>query len=55
MCFKTNKTKYGFSIFSETELGLPVHSLKAMTNGEMFYDFMNKYIYDLSEIYEQKH
>ena len=48
MCYITNKTSFCFSIFSEIELGLPVHSLKAMPNGEMFYDFMNKYKDDLS-------
>jgi hypothetical protein len=48
MCYKTNKTVEGFSIFSEKELGLPVHSLKAMPNGEMFYEFMSKYKNDLS-------
>ena len=49
MCYITNKTTEGFSIFSEKELGLPHHSLKAMPNGEMFYDFMNKYKSDLSK------
>ena len=48
MCFKSNMTEYGFSIFSEAELGLPPHSLKRMLNDEYFYEFMNKYKNDLS-------
>ena len=49
MCYTTNKTTEGFSIYTEEELGLPPHSLKAMPNREMFYDFMNKYKDDLSK------
>jgi hypothetical protein len=39
MCYKSNKAKEGFSIFTEKELELPAHSLKAMKNGQMFYDW----------------
>jgi hypothetical protein len=48
MCYFTNQTQEGFSIFDESELGLPAHSLKSMLNKEMFYDFTNKYKNDLS-------
>ena len=49
MCYVRNITAEGFSIYTESELGLPPHSLKAMPNGEMFYDFMNKYKGNLSK------
>lgn len=49
MCYITNKTTAGFSIYTEEELGLLPNSLKAMPNGEMFYDFMNKYKNNLSK------
>jgi hypothetical protein len=49
MCYNTNITTEGFSIYTEEELGLPPQSLKAMPNGEMFYDFMNQYKNNLSK------
>ena len=49
MCYKSNKAKKGFSIFTEKELELPVHSLKAMKNGQMFYDWFAPYKANLSE------
>ena len=49
MCYISNGTKEGFSLFTETELGLPAHSLKAMKNGKMFYDWFAPYKANLSE------
>jgi hypothetical protein len=48
LCYKSNKAKEGFSIFTEKELGLPAHSLKAMKNGQMFYDRFASYKANLS-------
>jgi hypothetical protein len=39
MCYKSNKAREGFSLFSEGELGLKPHTLKAMRNGRMFYEW----------------
>jgi len=48
MCYKSNKAKEGFSIFTEKELGFPAHSLKAMKNGQMFYDWFAPHKANLS-------
>jgi len=57
MCYISNKTKEGFSLFSEKELGLPVHSLKAMKNGQMFHAWFAPYKEHLSaegkELYQK--
>jgi hypothetical protein len=57
MCYKSNKAKEGFSLYSESELGLPAHSLKAMKNGQMFYDWFAPYKANLStegkELYDK--
>ena len=48
MCYKSNKAKEGFSLFTETELCLPPHTLKAMKNGKMFYEWFAPYKANLS-------
>jgi len=49
MCYKSNKAKEGFSLFTEAELGLPPHTLKAMKNGQMFHEWFATYKENLSE------
>ena len=49
MCYKSNKAKEGFSIFTESELCLPPQTLKAMKNGKMFYEWFSAYKENLSE------
>ena len=49
MCYRSNKAKEGFSLFSEAELGLSPHTLKAMKNGQMFHKWFAPYKANLSE------